>query len=171
MAWTGPHNKHSFEMRFPAGHEAQSQQKLFISQVLHENLDLNGFQFSYNSDGTIMPSPIINKYTSWHLGKAGVHLKEGCTYSYADDELDSKRHLVFAPTDPENYEWIAASNGSFPDNAVHGFNKNENQIIARMEWGGGVHPGKLIPNSKACFIGWGGKERASHQYEVLVYNG
>lgn len=113
------------------------------------------------------PRPFKDPDT-WHIGKAGVHLKDGATYSYDGEERDADKYFVFAPDDPDRFTWAPGSEGSYPPGAIAGINGTENQIVARMNWAGGVHPGKLIPGSRACFIGYGGGEKASRDYEVLV---
>lgn len=180
-------NKHSFEQTLRAGHEADGR-PLFVTQTMHglgnvvgggstprsifDRLDGAYIGVTIDEDGNVSPDggqiPTTPNQNLWHIGKAGVHLARGVTYSYGGAEYDSTGHYVFAPPDPERYIWVTASNGAIPKDAVAGWNGSERQVVARMQWAGGVHPGKLIPSSRACFIGYGGREKASQSYEVLV---
>lgn len=186
MSWKKS-NKQSFDQSFPAGREADGR-SLFVTQTMHglgnvigggsdlrklfDHLDGAYVGVSVDESGTVKPDcgqvPSIPEQSRWHIGKAGVHLARGVTYSYGGKEYDSTAHYVFAPSDPERYVWIPASNGKYPDGAIIGWNRSERQVVARMNWAGGVHPGKLIPGSRACYIGYGGGEKASQSYEVLV---
>jgi hypothetical protein len=63
--------------------------------------------------------------------------------------------------------WISASGGSVPPGAVSGGYENGHLLfICRTHYGSGVHPGKVVGTN--CNIGYGGKEIAVAQYEVLV---
>lgn len=70
-----------------------------------------------------------------------------------------------------DYQWVAGSGGSFHPKAVKGYNGAEAHRVCRASHRGGLHPGKLIPSSGACFIGWGGKEYGHQHYQVLVRHG
>lgn len=159
--WSGPHKKHSFFRSFVAGHEADGR-KLFISQCVLR-------------DTTVSSSPpfYTTKNRGWHIGKAGVHLASGMTFPWKGKEMESnhcrkKEHFVFVGVPNVSYSWVKASNGNFPTGSVRGYNGHENQKVCRVKHGGGIHPGKLIPRSKACFIPYGGKEMGFGDYEVLV---
>tara|TARA_B100001540_G_C15784725_1_gene632698 strand:- start:96 stop:794 length:699 start_codon:yes stop_codon:yes gene_type:complete len=160
-------NKHSFCQKFQSGWEADGR-KLFSSIAGHGTWEFEA-NVTILEDGSVHPGAgIPRQNVSWHIGKAGVHLKDGMTYSYGGKEKDSKKHYVFCPDNPAEYHWVAGSNGSYPAKAVNGWHSSENQKVCRANWGGGKHPGKLIPSSGACFIGYGGGEKAVKSYEVLV---
>lgn len=181
-------NKQSFDQRFPAGNEAGGR-TLFVTQTIH-SIANTGFLSKFGTDvrkvfdklesvyvsitiddsGNVSSKPggqVIPEDEGWHLGKAGTHLRDGNAYSYDGKEYNSIEHYVFAPDDPENYEWVPAQNGEYPSGAVVGWNSKERQIVARIAWEGGVHPGKLVVASKTCYIGYGGAERGLQGYEVL----
>ncbi|PLX39335.1 MAG: hypothetical protein C0606_02070 [Hyphomicrobiales bacterium] len=166
--WKGPFNKHSFPHNFPAGWEADGRQ-FFVTQCARRDWEFS-IRAVINENGTVSPRPGTPRISDkkWHIGKAGTHLREGATYSYGGKEVDCKKHVVFAPENPSDFHWVEASNGEVPAGAVRGFNDNERQVVCRIPWEGGLHPGKLIPSSKACFIGYGDHERALSGYEVLV---
>lgn len=179
-------NRHSFCKNFKAGYEADGK-LLFISQIERHHQFI-GISIAFDENGnTNGPTPNIFKDggSSWHIGKAGTHLKNGMSYSYGGKEYNvgyfrmpsgnNYSHFTLCLTKKGKkiykegrIKWVRASNGNIPSGAVKGINKKENQYVCRISWKGGVHPGKLINN--ACFIGYGGYEKSSQSYEVLVIN-
>lgn len=176
-------NRHSFCQNFAAGREADGR-PLYVSQFSRTGINMIGVTITIGENGDASPGLISSQGATWHVGKAGVHLKEGMTYSYGGGEYDASQfsfpqgnqyqHLTFCLTElgmanPGVYSWIPASGGqSFPT-AVKGYNTSEGQVVCRAQWAGGVHPGKLIPSSGACYFGYGGGEKAVTSYEVLVF--
>lgn len=124
---------------------------------------------------------------SWHIGKAGSHLKEGMTYGYGGKEKHVPRkseagrgrhyvHWVLCKTDyglkaegdgKVRIRWVKTNANSVPSNAVKGFNTNENQHVCRHPVGNGLHPGKTV-GSAGCHVPYGGKELRYTDFEVLV---
>lgn len=159
--WDGPHRRHSFPTSFPAGHEADGR-TLYISQCVHRDQTFSTDLPYYSTSNR-----------GWHIGKAGTHLSKGMTFSWGGSEYDSDHcrrdeHWVYLADDGATYRWVAQSGGAYPTGAVKGYNGSEQHHICRVNFQGGVHPGKLIPSSNACFIGWGGREHGIQNYEVLV---
>ncbi|MBD1881581.1 MULTISPECIES: DUF3421 domain-containing protein [unclassified Coleofasciculus] len=67
----------------------------------------------------------------------------------------------------EALNWVGASNGDIPPNAVIGGSESGRRLyICRAEYNGGVHPGKVVGNN--CNFGWGGEEILAPFYEVLT---
>lgn len=67
----------------------------------------------------------------------------------------------------EALNWVGASNGDIPPNAVVGGSESGRRLyICRAEYNGGVHPGKVVGNN--CNFGWGGEEILAPFYEVLT---
>lgn len=165
--WQGMNNKHSFPENFPAGKESDGR-SLYITQC--DRTDRTVFVgVNIDFDGNLGPAFEAAQSSSWHIGKAGTHLKDGATYSFGGREYDCKRHIVFAPENPDDFKWVSGANGWIPlRGAIRGFNLDEGQVVCRAPFDGGIHPGKLIPQSGACYFGFGGAERASQTYEVLV---
>ena len=66
-----------------------------------------------------------------------------------------------------NFTFIA---GNYPHNAIKGgFENNTIMYIARAKApDGSLCIGKLHPEHRVCYIPWGGKEHARHEYEVLI---
>lgn len=178
-------SRHSFCQNFPAGHEADGR-KLYVSQIERKHRFI-GITISFDENGNVYgPSPDIfsNGGSTWHIGKAGTHLKEGMAYSYGGKEYNvghfnfpkgnKYHHFTLCLTSEGQkklkeggIKWVFTSDGNVPNGAVKGFNRKENQHVCRMSWGGGIHPGKLIAGH-GCFIGYGGGEKVSKSYEVLV---
>lgn len=179
-------NRHSFCQNLQAGKEADGR-PLYVSQVERHH-QFVGVTIVFDENGNRIgggPDVFRDGGSSWHIGKAGTHLAEGMTYSYGGKEYNvgyirmpsgnnySHHTLCLTSEGEKRYQsgrikWVAASNGHIPSGAVKGFNQKENQHVCRASWGGGVHPGKLIGDS--CFFGYGGGEKASKSYEVLVIN-
>lgn len=175
--------RHSFCSNFPAGREADGR-KLYISQANRAGI-LLGVIITIVDDGSVRYGPLIqSERGTWHIGKAGTHLKEGMTYPYGGKEHDVGRvhipqgnkyeHMVLCLNEKglanrDFFKWVGRRDGSSHPNAVKGFNDVEKQVVCRAKWGGGLHPGKLIPSSGSCFIGYGGGEKAVKTYEVLTY--
>jgi hypothetical protein len=71
--------------------------------------------------------------------------------------------------------WTSASGGELPFASIVGGHVitdanpfGENLYVCRAGYGGGVHPGKLLPSMGGCIIGWGGAEILVSSYEVLT---
>ncbi|GFY78725.1 DUF3421 domain-containing protein [Trichonephila inaurata madagascariensis] len=66
-------------------------------------------------------------------------------------------------------EWVPASNGSVPPNAIEvGYDGGDIIYVGRAHHQGDNIPGKLVPSHGSCYVAWGGEEHACHSYEVLV---
>ncbi|ORX93510.1 hypothetical protein K493DRAFT_338247 [Basidiobolus meristosporus CBS 931.73] len=67
------------------------------------------------------------------------------------------------------FDWIYASGGSIPPNAVQGGVEADGKplFIARQFYQGGLHIGKAAPHLKGIAIGYGGKEISLKDYYVL----
>lgn len=67
-----------------------------------------------------------------------------------------------------DYEWVPASNGDVPDNAVQGGNDTDCSpiYVGRATHEGDRIPAKVIPNKGGAFIPWGGEEVSIFEYEV-----
>ena len=68
--------------------------------------------------------------------------------------------------------WVATSGSNIPAGAVQAGNEADGTplYLCRGKYGAdnGVHPGKTRAAFNGCNIGWGGKEVAIANYEVLV---
>jgi hypothetical protein len=65
--------------------------------------------------------------------------------------------------------WSAAIAGAVPPVGIAGGQENGKPlVVCRANYGGGVHPGKVIGNT--CNIGWGVKEVALPSFDVLRGN-
>lgn len=174
--------RHSYcDSAFKAGHESDGR-PLHVSQAKHS---VTAFGPSVSADGNseFGLGFIFSSSESWHIGKAGKHLKEGMVYSYDGKEKDvgsfslpggnSYEHHVLCLTEYgkqhiENIRWVPPNTSNIPAGSIRGFNGNERQYVCRVKHNGGYHPGKLIAQNGSCFFGYGGKEIGSKQYEVLT---
>lgn len=67
-----------------------------------------------------------------------------------------------------SYEWVAASQGELPANAVEGgFDGSEPIYVARAKHEDDLLPGKLLCTHGVCYVPWGGGEHSYADYEVL----
>lgn len=68
-------------------------------------------------------------------------------------------------------QWVSASNKSLPPNPVQGGIEDNGKplFIARVMYGGGLHPGKFGQHLSGggCAIGYGNKEIYVDEYQVL----
>ena len=69
--------------------------------------------------------------------------------------------------------WVKARGGKIPAGAIpHGYEENKTPLyVARAKYMGGLHPGKVRPEFKACNIGYDGQEVKVEEYEVFVLEG
>jgi hypothetical protein len=66
--------------------------------------------------------------------------------------------------------WEGAKNGYIPQNAVEGGKENGQILfVARANYMGGIHPGKIRRGWDHCCISYDGKEIQLNNYEVMVY--
>ena len=78
--------------------------------------------------------------------------------------------IAIGLTSMANADWAFASNGHIPSGSlVSGHEANGDKLyICRANYNGGVHPGKVRKELRACNIGWGSKEISVSQYETYV---
>ncbi len=71
-------------------------------------------------------------------------------------------------------KWVGASGGSVPSNALKGGMEHppgkQTLYVCRAQFKGGTHPGKVRSAFRGCNIGWGGREHAVRNYQVLLNN-
>jgi predicted nucleic acid-binding Zn-ribbon protein len=84
----------------------------------------------------------------------------------------TKNELAKCKTPP--VKWVGASGGSIPSNALKGGMEHppgkQTLYVCRAQFNGGTHPGKVRPAFRGCNIGWGGREHAVRNYQVLLNN-
>ena len=94
----------------------------------------------------------------------------GCNIGWGGGEHAVRDYKVLL--NKPGFIWIPASNGHIPKSAVKGGVEHppgkQALFVCRANFNGGIHPGKVRPAFGACNIGWGGKEHAVKNYEVLV---
>ncbi|MFQ5526358.1 MAG: DUF3421 domain-containing protein [Thermoanaerobaculia bacterium] len=97
----------------------------------------------------------------WHPGKVvGAHCSIG--YGGREYRIDEYEVLTTPP------RWQSGTRGSFPEGALSGGWEpgRPDLYVCRARYADGDHPGKLV--GSYCNIGWGRKEHALADYEVLV---
>ncbi|KAJ1905014.1 hypothetical protein IWQ60_012357 [Tieghemiomyces parasiticus] len=67
------------------------------------------------------------------------------------------------------FQWVPASNGTIPPNAVQGGREGDGKplYIARAFYKGGLQPGKAAPHLDGAYIAYDGKEVQLKEYFVL----
>ena len=107
---------------------------------------------------------------SVHPGK--VFGPEGgliCNYGYGGKEIVEKSDYKILTQVPLQLEWVAYQ-GAIPVGAVSGGNeRGTDLLVCRTNYKGAMHPGKMVGSK--CNIGWGGKEIAATNYEILTNEG
>lgn len=79
----------------------------------------------------------------------------------------SATNMPYAPTGG-NANWVPASNGVVPPNAVSGgIDGSEQLFIARARHEADLIPGKLHPSHGCCYVPYGSGEHSHKEYEVL----
>jgi hypothetical protein len=100
-------------------------------------------------DGGIQPGKVVGS---------------NCNIPYGRKEIQVPQFEVLYWVEP----WVSARTGSPlpPRAAVAGDENGTPVYVCRAEYGGGVHPGKVVDGN--CYIGFAGKEIQLHEYQVLV---
>ncbi|KAJ1798010.1 hypothetical protein LPJ56_006868 [Coemansia sp. RSA 2599] len=84
---------------------------------------------------------------------------------------DFARARLGSASDRTGLQWVSASNGHIPPNPVQGGIEKDGTplFVARAMYKGGLHPGKVGQHLEngGCNIGWGHKEVAVRDYQVL----
>lgn len=98
---------------------------------------------------------------SMHPGK----IVDGrCNITYAGQEIQKTNFNILVG---RNVHWESVYGGRIPRNAVVGGSEPGRVLyICQANFGGGVHPGKVVSGN--CNIGYGGNEVTNTKYRVLV---
>ncbi|HEX2955939.1 MAG TPA: DM9 repeat-containing protein [Chitinispirillaceae bacterium] len=130
------------------------------------------------SNGTIPPGAVVGGHepgrdlyvcrATYHDGvHPGKLVGNCCSIGWGGREITLPNYEVLVSSVPSSLQWVPASNGAVPSNAVVGGHEPGRDLyVCRAAYHGGVHPGKLVGN--CCNIGWGGREIMLLNYEVLV---
>jgi hypothetical protein len=102
-----------------------------------------------------------------HPGKTSRVLN-GCNIGWGGREVAVAQYEV-AVSVPAGATWQPTTGANIPATAIIGGQEAAGVLaICRANHQGGVHPGKTSRVLNGCNIGWGGREVAISQYEVLV---
>lgn len=117
--------------------------------------------FVARSPGNTIPNPI----RGIHPGKVRPGFG-GAFIPLGGKEVLVKAYEVLV----EAGTWIAGSNGQIPDGAIVCGREESGEplFVARADFNGGVHPGKIRFDFRGAFISFNGKEVLVPNYEVLV---
>jgi hypothetical protein len=100
----------------------------------------------------------------------GVHpgkvVGGNCNISYGGREIEIPNYETLTNSGV-TLRWVAASGGQVPAGAVQGGQESGRSLfVCRVNYQGGVHPGKVVAGN--CNIGYGGREIEISNYEVLI---
>lgn len=81
--------------------------------------------------------------------------------------------MALVANTPTMAQWVRVTNGQIPANALRAGNEADGTplYIARGNYEGGLHPGKVRANALEAYIPYGGREIAVRDYEVYVGTG
>ena len=100
-------------------------------------------------------------------GKCGYHL-EGARIPYGcyEQVVDQYEVLVLPNSTPGFYDWIHASKGEVPK---HAYQTDKDIYVGRAVYSGSLIPCKIhtSPPHRCAYMGYGGKEHNTKEYEVL----
>ena len=101
------------------------------------------------------------------MDRAAVKTGRGCSGSWEIDIMDYNNDAGECEKAPgRNPEWVAASNGFIPQNAVLGGFHNGDLYIGRARHQGSLTP-SYVKTDQGCKISWGGNSHSKNTYEVL----
>ncbi len=104
----------------------------------------------------------------------GVHpgkvVGDKCNIGWGSDEQSIGAFEVLVNKGGVALNWVKYNGSNWPAGAVEGGGEYGQPLyVGRMDYQGGTHPGKIVPGSKTCYIGYGGKAIGlNSNYEVLV---
>lgn len=119
----------------------------------------------YEEDGTALYIARARYADGLHIGKVRAEFK-AANIPYDGKEIQVKFYEVYIGS----LRWQKESNGRIPTGAiVAGHEADGNPLyIARAEYAGGLHVGKVRPEFGASKIPYAGKEVDVNLYEVLI---
>ncbi|CAB3222312.1 unnamed protein product [Arctia plantaginis] len=127
--------------------------------ALHVGNDEDGSEIyagRASHEGDIIPAKVIPS-------------KQACYVSYGGEEILKDQFEVLIPA---VFSWQYSMNGQVPPGAVEAGYTAEGEILylGRVRHDGCTTPGKIQPSHGTCYYPFGGEERSSREYEVLVLN-
>jgi hypothetical protein len=134
-------------------------------RVSKDNLPKECDAAGSESDGTPLYIARARYENGIHIGKTRKEFG-GALIPWDGKEITVGFYEVYIGSQ----KWIAAKNGEVPMGALFaGKEADGNPLyIARADFMGGLHIGKVNPRFGAALIPYGGKEHSVKQYEVLV---
>jgi len=119
----------------------------------------------HEADGTALFVARAKHEGGLHPGKVRPEFG-AANIPYGGKEVKVNSYEVFVGP----VRWEKAQDGAIPEGAIAaGHESNETVLfVARAEYEGGVHPGKVRPEFGGANIPYGGQEIKVNPYEVLV---
>ena len=146
--------------------ETTNRQERWVS-VSKNNIPKECEPAGYESDGSPLYIARARYENGIHIGKARKEF-EGALIPFGGREIKVSFYDVYMGSQ----KWVSAKNGEIPIGAlVAGKEADGNPLyVAKADFGGGTHIGKVSPRFGAALIPYDGKENSVQQYEVLVIN-
>ena len=118
------------------------------------------------ADGEKLYVGRVNYEGGVHIGKVRGAFG-GCNFGWGGEEHCEKEYQVLSKV---KGKWVKAEGGEVPEGALHCGREADGALLylARTEFEGGVHPGKLRTEFGGILVPWGGKEHMMPSYEVFV---
>ncbi|MGA1133878.1 MAG: DM9 repeat-containing protein [Prochlorotrichaceae cyanobacterium] len=108
----------------------------------------------------------VNYQGGIHPGKL---VNNQCNFGFGGKEITSANYQVLSFSGSTQYSWQRGTASNTFQSLMGGQEASGTPLaICRTDYGGGVHPGKVVEN--ACHIGYGGREVRLRSYQVLRLN-
>lgn len=130
---------------------------------------MNAFEGGYDRLGAKLYIGRALMAEGCHVGKVRSDIGT-CYVPFEGNENTFNQYQVLSAPYGVNLQWVAASNGNVPPNAVEGgFNEDRSKTyVGRTNHDGAFCPGEIVPNDGKLYIAHEGEEREFEHYECLV---
>jgi len=130
---------------------------------------INAFEGGYDRLGAKLYIGRALMAGGCHVGKVRCDIGT-CYVPFEGNENTFNQFQVLSAPYGVNVQWVAASNGNVPANAVEGgFNDDRSKtFVGRTNHDGAFCPGEVVPGDGKLYIAHEGEEREFDNYEVLV---
>lgn len=107
-----------------------------------------------------------------HIGKVRSDLG-ACFVPFEGEEHQFKEYQVLTTPHGVNVEWVPASGGNIPPQAVEGgYNDDRSKtFVGRVHHDGVFFPGEIVPAEGLLYTADNGEEKEFENYDVLVLGG
>ena len=139
----------------------------FWVKTTGNNIPEGAIRAGYEEDGKPLFIALANMEGVLTPGKCGYHLEGShIPYDCKEQIVNQYEVLVFPNRTSGFYDWIHASNGEVPK---HAYQTDKDMYVGRAVYSGSLIPCKIhtSPPHRCAYMGYGGKEHNTKEYEVL----